>query len=165
MSSKEIRRLNEKDLESYQDIRLEALKEAPDAFTASYEEEARQNEDFFLGRFRDSMIFGCFQDAELVGMVGVAFDRHRKCAHTANIWGVYTKPDHRRGGISLLLLKEAIRCMPPEIEQVRLSVGYHNKAARKLYKKLKFDVCGVEQRALKVDGKYYDEILMVRFLE
>jgi RimJ/RimL family protein N-acetyltransferase len=39
-----------------------------------------------------------------------------------------------------------------------------NLAARRLYESLGFAAYGHEVQALKHNGRYYDEILMVRFL-
>ena len=45
-----------------------------------------------------------------------------------------------------------------------LTVVAENLAAQRLYISLGFVAYGREKHALKQDGRYYDEILMVRFL-
>jgi len=48
---------------------------------------------------------------------------------------------------------------------VQLTVVSENEAARRLYNALGFVEYGCERRALKQDGRYYDEVLMVNFLD
>jgi RimJ/RimL family protein N-acetyltransferase len=48
------------------------------------------------------------------------------------------------------------------VELVQLSVVAGNAPAQRLYASLGFAPYGLEERALKVDGKYFDEVHMVR---
>ncbi len=48
---------------------------------------------------------------------------------------------------------------------VQLTVVTENEAARRLYEAMGFVEYGYEKRALKHDGRYYDEVLMVKFLD
>lgn len=47
------------------------------------------------------------------------------------------------------------------LEQIKLTVVSENHPAKKLYKSLGFEVYGIERNALKFNGQYYDEDLMV----
>jgi len=51
------------------------------------------------------------------------------------------------------------------VEMVQLGVVNDNKAACRLYGAMGFVEYGYEKRALKQDGRYYDELLMVKFLD
>ena len=51
------------------------------------------------------------------------------------------------------------------VEMVQLAVVNENKAACRLYGVMGFVEYGYEKRALKQDGRYYDEVLMVKFLD
>jgi RimJ/RimL family protein N-acetyltransferase len=48
---------------------------------------------------------------------------------------------------------------------VQLTVVSVNEAARRLYSAMGFVEYGYEKRALKHDGRYFDEVLMVKFLD
>jgi RimJ/RimL family protein N-acetyltransferase len=48
---------------------------------------------------------------------------------------------------------------------VQLHVVSENEAARRLYRAMGFVEYGYEKRALKQDGRYYDDVLMVNFLD
>ncbi|MGN4125083.1 GNAT family N-acetyltransferase [Lysinibacillus sphaericus] len=47
------------------------------------------------------------------------------------------------------------------MEQINLTVVSENSSAKKLYKSLGFKVYGVERNALKFNGQYFNENLMV----
>ncbi|WP_053251746.1 GNAT family N-acetyltransferase [Ensifer adhaerens] len=47
-----------------------------------------------------------------------------------------------------------------KVEQLQLTVVSSNAAAIQLYSKLGFVGYGLEKRALRVDGQYFDEMLM-----
>ena len=46
------------------------------------------------------------------------------------------------------------------VEDLCLTVVASNAAARRLYSSVGFKEYGLERRALKIDDKYYDEVLM-----
>ena len=50
------------------------------------------------------------------------------------------------------------------VEQLQLSVVSANEAAFGLYRNMGFSEYGREMKALKHNGQYFDEILIVRFL-
>ncbi len=165
MPSSDIRKLDPQDVSAYQDIRLEALKNAPTAFGSSYEEEHGRATNEIINHISNGNVYGYFIDGGLIGITGGYVFPNRKSSHVVNVWGVYVKPDFRRQGISKLLFSALADNLPDEIEQLRLSVESGNEAAMNLYKKLGFNECGREEKVLKIDGQYYDEILMVKFLK
>ena len=57
------------------------------------------------------------------------------------------------------LIRKAKNC--DGLEQLNLAVVSNNVAAKQLYNSLGFKVYGVERKALKFDGCYFDEDLMV----
>jgi RimJ/RimL family protein N-acetyltransferase len=50
------------------------------------------------------------------------------------------------------------------LEQLYLTVVIPNDAARQLYRSCGFVSYGIEERALKLGDRYWDEALMIRFL-
>lgn len=160
-----IRQLTKDDVYAYKEIRLESLQKVPDAFGSSYEEELKEKEKFFIDRIEGGHVFGGFAGEDLVGVSGYFQDKHQKSKHVAGIWGVYVRETHRGQGICGQIFEEILKNMPNEIEQIRLGVGKHNEAAKNFYKKMGFEECGLEERVLKIDNQYYDELLMVKFLK
>ena len=170
----EIRKLAAADAETYHAIRLRSVKEHPEAFLASFEEESARTIEEDRRRLAekedrdDDLILAAFDDGKAVGMLGILrLSGHRaKGRHKALIWGMYVAPEARRRGLGRRLMDAAITAIAKAdgIELVQLGVGTENDAARALYASVGFQTYGVEQRAIKLDGRLNDEDLMVLFL-
>lgn len=86
--------------------------------------------------------------------------------HKATLWGLYVDPNHRRQGVGKELLTELLRHAEsmPGLEQIRLVVTADNAAAIALFERFGFRAYGMEERARLVNGTYYDQIYVCRFL-
>jgi ribosomal protein S18 acetylase RimI-like enzyme len=170
----DIRRLTAADAETYHAIRARSVKEHPEAFHASFEEESARSIEADRQRLLakegrdDDLVLAAFEDGAAVGMVGVLrmYPHRRKARHKALIWGVYVAPEARRKGLGRRLMEEAIRAIARAdgIELVQLGVWNGNHAARALYAGLGFETYGVEKHAIKLGDRHLDEELMVLFL-
>ncbi|MFE8699671.1 GNAT family N-acetyltransferase [Cytobacillus sp. FJAT-54145] len=162
----EIRVLEPKDAALYREIRLEALKNHPEAFSSGYEEE----KEFSLAKTETRLgggnffTFGAFEQNELLGVVTLIVESKLKIKHRANIVAMYVK--RKRLGIGKRLMLEAIKKAREleGIEQVYLTVTSSNEPAKRLYQSLGFETYGLDKRALKIGDDYYDDELMVLFL-
>ncbi|MCA9432338.1 MAG: GNAT family N-acetyltransferase [Candidatus Omnitrophica bacterium] len=166
--NKSIRILSARDMPVYRDIRLRGLREDSTAFGSSYEEELEYPDQKFLDRIAPSgveghALFGSFEGEELVGVIGIAQLGKAKMRHTADIWGMYVKAEHRGRGIGRALLDEAIRfgAALDGVRRIRLAVNAKNEPARQLYRSRGFECYGNEPNALFIDGEYYNEELYV----
>jgi ribosomal protein S18 acetylase RimI-like enzyme len=152
-----IRKLGAEDAEAYLELRRRALLDAPAAFAASPEDDLIATVELFreqLQRAPDSVVIGAFGE-QLVGMVGLYRDRHRKSAHTLHLWGMYVAPEQRRSGIGAQLLATALEhaSTVPGVEWVRLSVSDAAPGAQRLYERAGFRVWGSEPDALRVGAE------------
>ena len=162
-----IRILNESDAKLYQEVRLSALINNPEAFGSTYEREVQFSLETFAERIKpvkDKFVLGAFNDNEsLVGVVTFMRENSLKTSHKGNVFGMYVAPNSRGQGIAkslmIELIKEAKNC--DGLEQVNLTVVSENNSAKNLYNSLGFEVYGVECNALKFNGQYFDEDLMV----
>lgn len=159
----EIRQLTSADAEIYWVLRLEALKQAPEAFLTSYEDAIkRENPVSQLERnFSEegNYTFGAFEGDELVGVVTLLQEKAEKIQHRANIYAMYVTPKKQGEGVGKALLTEAIKKAKSieTIEKINLSVVATNEAAKKLYTNLGFKVYGLEEKAMKLNGVYLDD--------
>jgi RimJ/RimL family protein N-acetyltransferase len=166
-----IREILETDLALYRDLRLEALKFEPGAFSADYEEERSRAASMWLERLRgivqDHMqtLFVAEDNAALIGMIGIARGKSAKTKHTAGIWGVYVRPAHRATGIATALLGHALLwAQHNNVSRVELSVTTHNARALALYKQSGFNIAGTVHDVMRVNGQPIDEFLLERML-
>jgi RimJ/RimL family protein N-acetyltransferase len=161
----QLRRLETSDAALYRDIRLEALQRNPEAFGSTFEWENAQPLSWFEASLGRAAIFGAFLDGALAGMAGFTAQDSAKRAHKALLWGMYVRAAARNAGVGKRLVAAVLDHACGRVEMVQLTVVSENQAARRLYRAMGFVEYGYEKRALKQDNKYYDDVLMVRFLE
>ena len=160
-----VRRLTKADAVLYRDIRLESLKANPEAFGSTFEAEVAQPSSWFAGRLDGSVVLGVFRGAELLGVAGFAIQQGQKRLHKGMLWGMYVRPGARRGGLGQRLVEAILDLACQSVELIQLTVVSDNGEARGLYTKLGFVEYGLEKNALKFNGRYYDEILMVKVIQ
>ena len=85
-------------------------------------------------------------------------------AHKGVLVGMYVRPQARRLGVGRRLVEAIIDTVRRHVELVQLTVVTGNEAALRLYGGLGFVQYGLEKKALKQGGRYYDEILMAKDL-
>ena len=161
----QIRRLETPDAALYRDIRLEALQRNPEAFGSTFEWEDAQPLSWFEASLGRASIFGAFVDGALAGMAGFAAQESSKRAHKALLWGMYVRAADRNAGLGKRLVAAVLDHARGRVEMVQLTVVSENEAARRLYHAMGFVEYGYEKRALKQGGRYYDDVLMVNFLD
>lgn len=161
-----VRRLRPDEAEVFWALRLRGLREHPEAFGASLEEDAARPMEAVRARLMgDSQcVVGAFDGERLVGVGGLYRGGEAKSAHKAHVWGMYVTPEARSRGLGRKLLEaliEEARRMPG-VERLLLSVAVGNAPAQGLYRALGFRTFGVEPAALKIGGTYVDQELMCR---
>ena len=161
----QIRRLEPGDAALYREIRLEALQRNPEAFGSTFERENGQPLSWFEAAISRADIFGGFLDGRLMGVAGFAAQEGTKHAHKGLLWGMYVRGAARKSGLGKKLVAAVLDQARGRAEMVQLAVVSENEAARRLYEAMGFVEYGYEKRALKHDGQYYDEVLMVKFLD
>lgn len=161
-----IRLLQPPDAKEYWDLRLNALRDNPEAFAISYEE-ALNRDAPIEGvaknlKNKGNFTYGAFVDDELIGVITMLQESPSKLNHKALLLGMYVNPESRGIGMGRSLLQEAINKAKDikEIERLNLTVVTSNQRAKKLYSDLGFRTYGTEEEALKFNDQYFDEAHM-----
>ncbi len=166
-SQMEIRILHPDDAAKYWSLRLEALQTEPFAFGKAAEEHESTTVEQTVSRIRDlprgSFLIGAFEDAVLVGIATFIRETGLKEQHKGHIYGVYVTESYRRKGIGASMIYALLKKVKEDasLEQVLLAVATCQEAACQLYRKLGFEIYGIEPRALKIDSRYIDEAHMI----
>jgi RimJ/RimL family protein N-acetyltransferase len=155
-----VRPLDPADAVLYREIRLEGLATSPDAFGSTFDREAAEDLAFFAGRLTSSTVFGGFGNGVLLGIAGFWPNDGPKERHKAALVGLYVRPAARGSGLARRLVDAVLDHARGRVEIVHLTVTAGNEPARRLYVRAGFVEYGLERRALKQNGRYYDEILM-----
>jgi ribosomal protein S18 acetylase RimI-like enzyme len=166
----EIRLLTYTDAEAWAKLRLEALKNDPEAFSSSVEEHAHLTMADIEKRVdcdpENRFVVGAFDNGRLVGMAGFYRETGPKMRHKGHVWGVYLAANMRGQGLGRRLMETLLACAMhiPGLEQILIAVASSQKAACSLYQALGFEPFAREVRALKVNGRYLDEDFLVLWL-
>ncbi|ESX71678.1 GNAT family N-acetyltransferase [Mesorhizobium sp. LSHC414A00] len=161
ISSFPLRRLSASDAEAFRELRLEGLKNHPNAFGSSWEEEAEKPLAWFVEQLEQNIIVaGSTESGQLVGIAALGFHRALKQRHKGVLWGMYVRPRARGSGLAAALVEHLLDKARGMIEEVHLTVVASNEAAIRLYTYYGFRKYGLERRALKVGERYYDELWM-----
>ena len=170
-----IKTLTEVDAKQFWPLRLRALRENPQAFGASYEEELNTPIDKLISHFSSNFILpleenfmlGAFnKNNEMVGVVGFRREKRTKLRHKGNLWGMYVVSELAQTGIGKALLSELLNKAKSlaNLEQINLGVVSSNASAKGLYNSFGFKTYAIEKNALKIGEQYFDDDLMVLFI-
>ena len=166
-----IRTLEPSDVGLFHSFRLRGLREDPEAFGSTFEEESVMSAEARRSRFHctdENFVLGAFgEEGQLIGVAGFYRDAHLKLRHKGFVWGMFVSPESRGRGVGRALLSSVIergRSLPG-LEQICLDVVTAKEAARGLYLSQGFQVYALEREAMKHDGRYYDLEHMVLRLE
>ena len=164
-----LRRLQPHESAIYREIRLACLKNAPQNFGSTYEEEILNPKFMFETLIENSspdhVMFGAFDGYQLIGITGFNRMARQRAMHRGEIVQVYVDSKYRGQNIGERLLRLVLEYgfRLDGIEQIQLSVIATNTAAIKLYEKLGFQTFGLQPKYFKVGDAYLDQQFMQLF--
>ncbi len=164
-----IRKLQPHESSIYREVRLSCLKNVPQYFGSTYEEEALNPrlmfETFIENGAPDHVMFGAFDEGRLIGITGFNRMARQRAMHRGEIVQVYVDSKYRGQNLGEKLIRRALEYAftLDGIEQVQLSVIASNQTAIQLYEKLGFKTFGVQPRYFKVEDTYMDQQFMQLF--
>ena len=149
MSPVAIRRLDEADWEQFREIRLRALRQDPEAFSATAAEAERLTEAEWRARLRTRAAFVAENAGRLVGLVsGIAAEPSERGAHpdAAELISMWVDPEYRGKGIADQLVEVVAGWAAADgYARLRLCVVEGNRAAERLYLRCHFRPTGERQ--------------------
>jgi len=157
-----VRRLGPDDLDALREIRLEALRLHPDCFAADLETEEAMAPQEWSSRLASAATFGGFADGALSGIAVFARPRFKKTMHTGELGAMYVRAMARGKGLADAILNAVIDQASGEVEQIKLTVNAENSRAIKFYERHGFRMVGKYPNSLRVGGRTYEELIMVR---
>ncbi len=134
------------DWQAWRDIRLQALRDAPDAFGSTYAEQNRRGENHWRQRVAGSGLFLAWipevSVAEPAGMAG----GYQAAPGTVELISMFVRPQARGRGVGEALI-DAVTGWARERDatSVHLWVTDINKHARRLYERCGFSVTAERQ--------------------
>jgi RimJ/RimL family protein N-acetyltransferase len=165
-----IRPSRAEDAVAYRELRLQSLRDHPEAFATDYDETLARPIEEWQERMRragpDRISYVAEARGLLIGMTALRREDQTKLRHSATLVSVYVRPDWRGQGVADALIEACVdwaRILGVRI--VKLGVAATNVAAIRRYIRLGFSVYGVEPEMIFANGRYYDELLMARRLE
>ena len=163
-----IREASLADAIQFRELRLEALQDTPTAFPADYLTNASQPPSYWQDRLKEeegAIIFFAEHEHRLIGMMGIARGRSPKTKHSADIWGVYIRPEWRGLHIAEALIETCIEwAKSRDVNIIKLGVITASTSAVRCYQRCGFTIYGTEPRGIFYNGQYYDGYLMYRDL-
>ena len=152
----QIRRLGPADAHLYRALRLRALRENPDAFTSSYEQDSMQPVEAAAARLGAHPFWGAYAGSELYGFVGLERETRAKNRHKATVVGMYVATEVAGQGVGRALLEALLaHARGQGIQSLVLTVTDGNAPALRLYEAAGFRSFGIEPDAIRVDGRSY----------
>ena len=147
----EIRRLSSGDAVIYRDIRLEALRLEPEAFSSTLAAESPQSLAWFAARLDSAAVFGAFSGGALVGIAGFLAKPGQKEAHKGVLVGMYVQQAARRAGIGRRLVEAVIEHAQTRVEILQLTVVSSNRTGAAALSQAR--LCRIRDRKERVESR------------
>ncbi len=165
----QIRKLLPNESNSYRELRLQCLETYPEYFTTNYQDEKTKNKLFFQPYIENSdennFVIGAFHKNTLVGISGFKRHEKHKTNHSGIIIQVYVNKEYQGMKIGSKIIKSTIdeAFKLTGIEQIEIGVISTNINAERVYRNLGFETFCLHKKFLKIDGQYYDHLMMILF--
>ncbi len=157
----------------FKELRLESLREEPQAFGQSYDEALKLSDDTWKTKLEAALngtsfwMFFATDDEKLIGSMNGRQLEGEKLNHVAEIHGVYVKKEYRGKGIAKKLMETLLDEISKNstIRKIKLTANTEQTAAVKLYESFGFRIIGKAEKELNITGNYVDEYLMEKLTD
>lgn len=160
----EIRKLSRNDWQIFKEIRLQMLKEEPQAYARTFEEMVKRTDDEWKENVisANSGLLVLWVNGKLAGINGYFYPNKEE----VEIWGMFIRSEFRGHGLGKKLMEEIEKEIRKDknIKLIRIEVTTTQKVAYGLYKKMGFKVVGRKKGATKFNGEIYDDIILEKII-
>lgn len=171
METIEYRFAEPNDFDGVKELMLQALQTDPTAFSISYEE-YKDKDDYWWHGYIDPFLYKNLQEfivavnkGKIIGSSGLVFENKERKKHTSLLSWFYVTPEFRHSGIGTKLLEKIIELAKERnLSKISLMANQEQDSAINLYKRYGFAISGKLEKELNINGKFYDVILMEKFL-
>jgi ribosomal protein S18 acetylase RimI-like enzyme len=157
-----VRMLGPADASALRALRLDSLRLHPQFFGADLDVEEAMTAEDMKARMSSGTSFGGFVDNVLCGMVVFVKPNRKKTGHTGDLGAMYVCANARGTGLADALVQAVIAEARGKVDQIKLTVNAENPRAVHLYERNGFREIGRFPDSLRVDGRSYDELVMIR---
>ena len=112
----------------------------------------------------NSAIFVATEEENILGYLIIQGEGPKRIAHRAYIVIGVQRASRGKGVGTALFTYAEQWAKEVGIQRLELTVIKHNEAAYHLYEKMGFEVEGVKQKSLKINGEYVDEYYMAKLI-
>src|SRR6476646_9971020 len=158
------RQLISTDYDEYKRTRLACLKQYPDNFGTTYDEELNSKslklENAIKYADNNNFAFGAFfPDEKIIALCGFVTELRLKTQHRGEIVHMFVEAKYAGQGIGTKILQLVINkaFVTVQIEQIIPGVVYTNENAVKLYKQLGFVEYGRLEKYFKTTTRYFTQ--------
>lgn len=159
-----VRELTSDDAEAYRRLRLQAVETRPSDYQTTPKSATTLPWELQISASQLYKVFGVFDGDGLQGILGFRQLSNPKVRHKGIVWGMYLREEARGTGMAEALMERVLAYAAERVDQVMLSVLATNERAQAFFRKMGFERYGMEPHAMKIEGVYYDEVYMQKFL-
>ncbi|NSX56621.1 GNAT family N-acetyltransferase [Parasulfitobacter algicola] len=159
------RALGPDDLIAWRVFRFQALRDRPDAFLTTLQQEQVRSDDQVRARLAGGALHGAFDGDDLAGALSIDRMEGADFQHRAWINALYVRPQDQGHGLAQRLMDYAMdHARSMGVLQLELYVAAENARAVRFYERLGFAKVGHLPRALYRDGVFEDDLHYVLML-
>lgn len=157
MSEIHVRVLDKDEWQAYREIRLRALRESPEAFVATVEEEEAFTEEQWRDRMERSRRILAEDDGQVIGVASMGTVHRTNVEGAGELFGLWVQADRRGTGVARRLLEKAAAVAREEgLRQLVYWVGTDNGRAVAFASSFGFRPTD-DRREMRVKGADDDE--------
>ncbi|WP_208347245.1 GNAT family N-acetyltransferase [Pseudaestuariivita rosea] len=154
------------DLAAWRAFRIEALRERPDAFLTTLEQEQARSDQDVLAKLNSDALHGAFDGDVLAGALSIDRMQGDSFHHRAWIHALYVRPAYQGSGLAQTLMTYAVdHAKTLGILQLELYVAADNARAVRFYEKQGFTQQGRLARAVYRNSIFEDDLHYIRLLD